>query len=94
MAKPNQQIEARLSRLEKELADLKAALTREQAAPWYRRIVGDFAGDEPPSDSDRVERLVSQLRVYLGEEGFTWLAALAIPPCMSLMVSLINCAGR
>jgi len=58
MAKPNQQIEARLSRLEKELADLKAALTREQAAPWYRRIVGDFAGDEAFAEIARLGRLI------------------------------------
>ncbi len=50
---------------------------------------GDFAGEEPPSDSDRVERLVSQLRVYLGEEGFTWLAALAIPPLIRWELTLL-----
>jgi hypothetical protein len=39
------QLEARLARVEKELAELKAALTRRRADPWYRQIVGDFAGD-------------------------------------------------
>jgi WD40 repeat protein/uncharacterized protein with von Willebrand factor type A (vWA) domain len=29
---------------------------------------------------ERLEKLISQLRIYLGELGFTWLAALAVPP--------------
>lgn len=39
----------------------------------------DFTKDEKPPDSP-LEKLIDQLRVYLGDLGFTWLAALAIPP--------------
>ena len=46
MSKTTQQLEARLTRVEQELAELKAALTKNRAEPWYRQIVGDFAGDE------------------------------------------------
>jgi len=40
------QLEARLTRIEQELAELKASLLPRQTEPWYRQIVGDFAGDE------------------------------------------------
>ena len=45
MSKTIQQIEARLARVEKELVELKAAIAK-QNKPWYRQIVGDFAGDK------------------------------------------------
>lgn len=45
MAKNTAQLEARLSRIEQELAELKAALKARSPEPWYRRIVGDYAGD-------------------------------------------------
>ncbi len=41
-----EQIEERLARVELELAELKAGLPRKRAEPWYRQVVGDFAGDE------------------------------------------------
>jgi hypothetical protein len=40
------QLKARLTRIEQELAELKASLPSQQIEPWYRQIVGDFAGDE------------------------------------------------
>jgi WD40 repeat protein len=40
----------------------------------------DFTRDEKPPDPPQLEKLIDQLRVYLGDLGFTWLAALAIPP--------------
>jgi hypothetical protein len=40
------QLEERLARIEKELAEIKAALPTKRAEPWYRQIVGDFAGDK------------------------------------------------
>jgi hypothetical protein len=46
MSNSTQQLEARLARLEKEFAELKAALSGKGSRPWYRQIVGDFAGDE------------------------------------------------
>lgn len=41
-----QQLNARLTRVEKELAELRASLAGKRATPWYRQIVGDYAGDE------------------------------------------------
>src|SRR5947209_549571 len=45
MSKTIAQLEARLERLEKELAEVKATLNAKAKLPWYRQIVGDFAGD-------------------------------------------------
>ena len=39
-------LETRLTRIEQELAELKAALKARRTGPWYRQIVGDYAGDE------------------------------------------------
>ena len=58
MTKTNQQIEARLTRLEKELAELKATLDQKQGVPWYRQIVGDFAGDKAFAEIVRLGRLI------------------------------------
>jgi hypothetical protein len=46
MARTTQQLEARLTRVEQELAELKAALPKKPTEPWYRRILGDFSGDD------------------------------------------------
>jgi len=43
MASTVQLLEKRLERVEKELFELKAALSSEKNIPWYRRIVGDYA---------------------------------------------------
>jgi hypothetical protein len=51
MSKAIERIESRLERLEKELAQIKAALPGKPALPWYRQIVGDFAGTMPMSRS-------------------------------------------
>lgn len=40
----------------------------------------DLLSDDTTPDPKRVERLIAQLRTYLGDLGFSWLAALAIPP--------------
>jgi WD40 repeat protein len=40
----------------------------------------DFTKDDKPPEPAQLEKLIDQLRVYLGDLGFTWLAALAIPP--------------
>jgi len=57
MTKAIVQIEARLARLEKELAEVKAKMTRKPMVPWYRQIVGDFAGDEAYAEVIRLGRL-------------------------------------
>ena len=46
MPKIPEQLETRLARIEQELAELRAALEVRRAEPWYRRIVGDYGGDE------------------------------------------------
>jgi WD40 repeat protein len=45
-------------------------------------------GDEPPAD-DLVEKLVAQLRLYLGENGLRWLAAVALPPIVRWELTLL-----
>ena len=57
MSKAIEQIETRLERLEKELAEVKAVLARKPGIPWYRQILGDFAGDEAYAEIIRLGRL-------------------------------------
>lgn len=56
-SKALRQIEARLTRLEKEFAELRATLATKQGVPWYRQIVGDFAGDPAFAEIIRLGRL-------------------------------------
>jgi len=58
MSKITEQLERRLARVEKELAELKASLAKERAVPWYRQIVGDFAGDKAFAEIIRLGRLI------------------------------------
>jgi hypothetical protein len=57
MSKAIEQIEARLERLERELAEVKSALARKAGVPWYRQILGDFAGDPGYAEIARLGRL-------------------------------------
>jgi hypothetical protein len=57
MSKVIEQIEARLKRLEKELAEVKAVLARKPGVPWYRQILGGFAGDDAYAEIVRLGRL-------------------------------------
>jgi hypothetical protein len=63
MARTTQQLEARLDRVEKELAALKAALAGQQRQPWYREIVGVFAGDEAFVEIARLGRQIRQGKI-------------------------------
>lgn len=58
MAERVRQLEARLRRMERELAALKVALARKDSAPWYRQIVGSFAGDKAFAEIVRLGRLI------------------------------------
>jgi hypothetical protein len=58
MSKAIEQIETRLKRLEKEVAQLQAALATKPVLPWYRQIRGDFAGDEAHAEVVRLGRLI------------------------------------
>jgi hypothetical protein len=53
-------LEARLSRVEQELAQLKASLARRPDKPWYREVVGSFAGDKVHAEIARLGRLIRQ----------------------------------
>ncbi len=44
--------------MERELAALKVALARKDSAPWYRQIVGSFAGDKAFAEIVRLGRLI------------------------------------
>jgi hypothetical protein len=58
MRKQPDQLEARLARIERELAELRAALHARRTGPWYRQIVGDFAGDEVFAEIIRLGRRI------------------------------------
>jgi hypothetical protein len=58
MQKTPDQLEARLARIEQELAELRAALNARRTGPWYRQIVGDFAGDEVFAEIIRLGRRI------------------------------------
>jgi hypothetical protein len=60
MSKTEKNFEARLRRIEKELAKLKAALADKPKEPWYRQIVGDFAGDDALAEIMRLGGLIRQ----------------------------------
>lgn len=58
MPSSTQQLEARLERVEKELAEVKAALVGTQQKPWYEQIVGDFGNDKAFAEILRLGRLI------------------------------------
>ena len=57
MPAKNRELEARLERVEKELAELKATLNAKSEKPWYREIMGSFANDEAFAEIIRLGRL-------------------------------------
>jgi hypothetical protein len=58
MPKISEQLETRLRRIEQELAELKATLQVRRTEPWYRQIVGDYAGDEALQQIVRLGRRI------------------------------------
>ncbi len=58
MATTTKQLEARLARVEKELAELRRVVLGQQEQPWYRQIAGSFAGDEAFAEIIRLGRLI------------------------------------
>ena len=58
MAKSTVQLEKRLTRVEQELAELKALVCGRRPEAWYRQIVGDFAGDAAYQEITRLGRLI------------------------------------
>jgi hypothetical protein len=60
MPRTARHLELRLERVEKELAELKAAFAQKQGKPWYREIVGAFTGDQAFAEITRLGRLIRQ----------------------------------
>jgi len=58
MPNATRRLEERIERVEKDLAELKSALGGRQVKPWYRDIVGAFAGDEAFGEIIRLGRLI------------------------------------
>ncbi len=58
MSQRTEQLESRLARVEKELAELKATLGGKRGEPWYRQIVGSFAGDKAFAEIVRLGRAI------------------------------------
>ena len=60
MPRNGNNLEARLHRVERELAELKTALAAQPAKRWYREIVGSYAGDKTLAEITRLGRLIRQ----------------------------------
>lgn len=60
MGQTTRQLEARLERVEKELAELKATLAGKPVKPWFEEIVGCFKGDEAFAEITRLGRLIRE----------------------------------
>jgi hypothetical protein len=58
MSQNNAKLEARLRRVERELAEIKATLAGKARLPWYRQIVGDFSGDKAFAEIIRLGHLI------------------------------------
>ena len=56
-------LEARLHRVEQELAELKATLALKPTKRWYREIVGSYAGDKVLAEIVRLGRLIRQSKL-------------------------------
>jgi hypothetical protein len=63
MAQTTRQLEIRLQRVEEELAQLRAAVNAKSGKPWYREIVGAFAGDKAFAEISRLGRLIRQEKI-------------------------------
>jgi hypothetical protein len=63
MPQTTRQLEERLKRVEQDLAELKAAVAGKPRKPWYREIVGVFAGDEAFAEITRLGRLIRQGKI-------------------------------
>jgi len=63
MPQTTRQLEARLERVEKELAKLKAKVAGKPGKPWYEEIVGCFKGDKAFAEISRLGRLIRQGKI-------------------------------
>lgn len=60
MPRSTRDLEARLERVEKELAELKVAIAGKLGRRLYHEIAGVFAGDEAFAEIARLGRLIRQ----------------------------------
>jgi hypothetical protein len=63
MPSTTRELETRLERVEKELAELKAIVAGKEDKRWYQEIVGIFAGDEAFAEITRLGRLIRQGKI-------------------------------
>ena len=63
MSRSGERLEARLAKLEKDVAELKASLRSKQSEPWYRQIVGEFAGDKAYAEIIRLGQMIRRGKV-------------------------------
>jgi hypothetical protein len=59
MATETEQLEHRVSEIERELAKLKSAVLQRDKFPWWRQIIGEFEGNEAYAE---IVRLGQELR--------------------------------
>jgi hypothetical protein len=63
MQRTKNDVENRLRQVEKDLAELKAALAVDAKQPWYRQITGTFAGDPVFAEIVRLGRLARKSKL-------------------------------
>jgi len=63
MARTIKELEARLRRVENELAELKATVAAKSKNPWYREIVGSFDHDPAFKEIIRLGRLIRRGKI-------------------------------
>ena len=82
-------VRGELPRITLEAPQRYPALLRESEA----RFVGDTQPadlhPEPPRAAALAEQLVTQLQAYLGQNGFYWLCACAVPPLLETRLALL-----
>jgi hypothetical protein len=59
MTTDSDQLERRVAEIERELAELRSAVLQRDRVPWWRRILGEFEGDEEYAE---IVRLGHELR--------------------------------
>lgn len=65
-------------------------LAEPQRFPRLIRRYGEALLEEnPPLEPAEADRLVNQLKLYLGENGFYWLCACAVPPLLERRLTLL-----
>ena len=70
------------------LADITLAEPQRYPALLRRDDSARFADETPPPEAE-VERLLRQLRIFLGEPGLRWMAALALTPVLRWELTLL-----